>query len=152
MLSEIQQLLSLDNIPFFKEVVDSIEKQEGFNPNPYEINGLPHIGYGTLLPLTEIEAKILLLIRFGLAVMELEKNGVYQAIKNIQIIQMLSHMAYQLGVPKLMKFTDMLRALHEGNYELAERELMDSLLAKQTPNRAEFYAKIIRSQIQNKGN
>jgi lysozyme len=45
-------------------------------------------------------------------------------------------MAYQLGLTGLMKFKRFITAYDNRNYEEAAKEMLDSLWAKQTPNRA----------------
>ena len=45
-------------------------------------------------------------------------------------------MAFNLGLPKLMLFKNFKKALLENNYVKASDEMMDSLWAKQLPNRA----------------
>jgi len=48
----------------------------------------------------------------------------------------LLNMAYQLGVPGLMVFKKTLGLIREKKYEEASKEMLDSLWARQTPNRA----------------
>ena len=50
---------------------------------------------------------------------------------------MLISMAYQMGVDGLMKFKNMLKAIEDRAYSEAYIEGLDSLWAKQTPERAE---------------
>ena len=48
----------------------------------------------------------------------------------------LINMAFQLGFNGLSKFRNMLAAVQSEQYVLAASEMLDSLWAKQTPNRA----------------
>ena len=59
--------------------------------------------------------------------------------------EVLIEMAYQMGMTGLLKFKKMWRALSAENYRGAAHEMLDSLWAKQTPNRAEELAEIMRT-------
>lgn len=52
----------------------------------------------------------------------------------------LINMAFNLGVGGLLTFENMLKALQEGNLELVEHEMLDSLWAEQVGHRAEELA------------
>jgi len=54
-------------------------------------------------------------------------------------------LCFQLGLPSLLKFKNFLAEMAEGNYELAAPHLLDSLYARQTPNRANEIAEMIVS-------
>lgn len=56
----------------------------------------------------------------------------------------LLSLAYQLGIAGLMKFKKMWLALERNDFESAAKEMLDSLWAKQTPNRARRQAKTMR--------
>jgi lysozyme len=53
-------------------------------------------------------------------------------------------MAFNLGLPKLMRFQNFQAALKEKDYPKASREMLDSLWAKQLPNRSKRLAKQMR--------
>ena len=53
-------------------------------------------------------------------------------------------MAYQMGVNGLKGFKNMLRAIHDLDWEKAADELLDSNYARQTPNRAKRNAELLR--------
>ena len=57
----------------------------------------------------------------------------------------LANMAFQMGISGLIKFEKMFAALDEGDYNTAADEALDSLWARQTPNRAERVTDVIRS-------
>ena len=52
-------------------------------------------------------------------------------------------LCFQLGLPSLLKFKNFLAEMAEGNYHLAAPHLLDSLYARQTPNRANEIAEMI---------
>lgn len=119
------------------EGLQRLAQDEGFRGDPYEDHlGKPTIGYGTLLPLTEAEAALLLNHRLQEKLDELTAaapwvEGLPQPVQDV-----LANMAYQLGVGGLMKFRNFLNALQMGNYASAKPHGLDSLWARQTPNRA----------------
>lgn len=53
-------------------------------------------------------------------------------------------MAFNLGLPKLMRFQNFQQALKEKDYKKASREMLDSLWSKQLPNRSKRLAKQMR--------
>lgn len=55
------------------------------------------------------------------------------------------NMAFQLGLPRLLKFKNFRYHLNKCDYESASSEMLDSRWAKQTPNRANELAEIMRS-------
>lgn len=55
------------------------------------------------------------------------------------------NMAFQLGLPRLLKFKNFRYHLNKCDYESASSEMLDSLWAKQTPNRAKELAETMRS-------
>lgn len=122
-------------------LIEHIKEEEGFRGTPYKDTlGYLTIGYGTKLPLSKEEAEVLLVLRLENMKKEL-KGRIFKAYSDIdlpkQVWDILYHMSYQLGVPKLMNFKKMLRAIVSGNYIKASREMLDSKWALQTPNRAE---------------
>ena len=54
------------------------------------------------------------------------------------------NMAFQLGLPRLFKFKEFKEALVNRDYVSASDEMLDSRWAKQTPNRANQLAEIMR--------
>jgi len=59
----------------------------------------------------------------------------------------LINMAYQLGVNGLLGFNRTLHYLQRGDYELAAKEALDSIWAKQTPERAKRIAEQIKTGV-----
>lgn len=54
-------------------------------------------------------------------------------------------MAFNLGLPKLMRFQNFQQALRDQDYKKASFEMLDSLWAKQLPNRSKRLAKQMRN-------
>ena len=54
---------------------------------------------------------------------------------NVRLV--LCDMCFNLGIKKLLKFTRMLEAMEDRDFELAAEELLDSKYAKQVKKRAD---------------
>lgn len=122
-------------------LVEKIKESEGFVGNNYEDSlGIPTIGYGTKLPLTQAEAETILAIRLNDKISHLlqEKPIVLRLPQDKQ--EVLFEMAYQLGVGGLLRFKMMWLALENFDYKVAAAEMRDSKWRLQTPNRAEKLA------------
>lgn len=117
-------------------LLEDIKKEEGFVGVQYDDHlGNPTIGYGTLLPLTKAEAELILEHRLKTFILNVKMSLSELTIKD-EAWEILYHMAYQMGVNGLLKFKKMIKALEQEDYKTASREGLDSLWAKQTPNRA----------------
>lgn len=57
----------------------------------------------------------------------------------------LESMSYQLGFSGLCKFRKMLNALERSDFQEAANQALDSRWAKQTPNRANRHAEVIKT-------
>ena len=128
------------------DVIEMIKEHEGFRSFQYiDIRGFSTIGYGTKLPLTKEEAEILLKHRLNKKIRELiQKEPFYLKLpKKAQAV--IADMAYQLGVGGVLGFKKMWEALKKRDYKKAADEMLDSVWAKQTPNRAKELANIIRN-------
>jgi lysozyme len=122
-----------------------IKEHEGFMGMPYNDHlGNPTIGYGSLLPITEQEAELLLQHRLAKMIMELHANKPFILTLPEDKQDVLSEMAYQIGVPNLLRFVKMWEALDRRDYEKASIEMLDSKWANQTPQRAYSLAQIMK--------
>ena len=128
------------------KVIESLKQEEGFRGMPYEDTlGIPTIGYGTKLPLSEEEAELLLKHRLDKKILELNEKEPFFLELPQKAQEVIANMAYQLGVGGVLKFKKMWMALKNGDYQKAADEMLDSKWAKQTPNRAKRLSKIMRS-------
>lgn len=117
-------------------LIEDIKYEEGFRGYEYlDSVGKPTIGYGTLLPLSREEAELLLEYRLNRFISSVKAVTFNLDIKD-EAREILYHMAYQLGLPGLLKFKKMFAALKNKDYLEASRQMKDSLWYKQTPNRA----------------
>lgn len=151
-----------------KHLCDEIEADEGFEENAYDdTEGYLTIGIGfkisdperlahpELRPyalrerssITYEEARVIVEeIVEGLynPVSILFAPGRYQQFSIVQSAALLN-MAYQMGVKGLSGFRKMIAHMEGGRYDKAEDEALDSLWAKQTKNRANKVAALLKS-------
>lgn len=117
-------------------LIDDIKQEEGFKGVVYKCTeGFDTIGYGTKLPINEEEATLLLEYRLNKTRANLLSSLYNYDLPN-EVWDILLNMSYQLGVGGVLKFKKMLEALKNKDYVEASKQGMDSLWAKQTPNRA----------------
>ena len=117
-------------------LIEDIKQEEGFKGTVYKCTeGFDTIGYGTRLPLSKEESELILEYR-----LKIIKSQLTGYLYNLDIKQeawdILFNMAYQLGVRGVLNFKKMIKALEKQDYKTAAKEGLDSLWAKQTPNRA----------------
>jgi lysozyme len=133
-----------------------IKLEESYRQYPYYCSEkFPTVGYGERVgnkgdPLpnisrTEKEALQFLRTRIKDIVFQLSRqrpkawnncNEPRQAI--------LISMVYQLGMTGVLKFNNMWAALERNDFDLASKEMLDSLWAKQTKNRALRHSKTMK--------
>ena len=63
-----------------------------------------------------------------------------------EVQEVVLNMCYQLGITGVSKFRKAISALQEGEWQEAADEMLDSLWARQTSNRAEELSNIVRNQ------
>jgi lysozyme len=120
-----------------ENLIENIKKNEGFVGTPYKDSlGIPTIGYGTKLPLSEREASVILEMRLKDKIKEIEikeplMNNLPGATQEV-----IAEMCYQMGVNGVLKFKKMWSALRNFDFVKASDEMLDSRWAKQTPKRA----------------
>ena len=135
-----------------QQLVEDVKRHEGWSPTVYEdTQGYWTIGYGFLVDpawggagLTEGEGEFILKNRLQDRIVRLE--GALEFFENLSDARQraLVNMSYQLGVSGLLSFNKMLIALANGDYNRAADEALNSRWAKQTPNRAQEIADILR--------
>lgn len=129
--------------------------EEGFRSKPYLCSeGYVTIGYGQkihtdkgqdpkkfLLTVSEHEAAKFL--RTEIVELQADLESVFGGDYKKQTPDrkaVLVSMAYQLGINGLVNFKKMWKGLSIENFEMAHREALDSLWARQTPGRANRHA------------
>jgi len=131
-------------------IVASLRREEGFRSHAYK----DHLGYVTVgigrcieegvgIGLSLEEAEYLLMNDVRRCIDELGKALPWASSLDNQRKEVLVELAFQMGLPNLLKFKRMLAAMKDGQFEKASEELLDSKYAGQTPERAARYAKRI---------
>ena len=139
----------------YEELKEQIKEHEGFVPRTYKDSlGKRTIGFGHLCVEPEQWDDDKEYTRE-----ELERvfdNDFQEALKNAESLigersinfiakQVIIEMVFQLGIGGVGKFKKMWSALDNEDYGEASFQMMDSLWAKQTPNRAEKLYQKMRS-------
>ena len=76
-------------------------------------------------------------------------GGAYGLVINFDSLSdnrkiVLVSMVFQMGKTGVSKFRNMLRAINIEDFDMAAREMLDSLWAKQTPNRAKRLSEMMK--------
>lgn len=147
------------------EIKKRLEFHEGFQAKPYYCTqGKKTIGIGRNLeakPLTEAER---LVIKNPENITKQEayfllENDIKETINLLDNMvrcfskldderkYALIDMGFQMGVPGVCKFKNMLAAMDAGDFEKASKECLNSNYAKQTPARANRIARLIKTGV-----
>jgi len=138
-----------------EEVKEHIKEEEGYRDTMYRDHlGFATIGYGHLvLPRDKFKEgvkyshkELLKILDYDFAI---AKQDMESLTKDLDIVdgakEILIHMLFQLGKPKVMKFQRFFENLKKKDYIGASNEMLDSLWAKKhTPARAERLARKMR--------
>ena len=139
----------------YEELKDRIKEHEGFRNTIYKDSlGFATIGYGHLVkeddPFVEghtYSQKLLndyFEIDFTNAVMGAERLLGNQAM-NYKAKCVIIEMVFQLGMTGVSKFKNTLKAVKEEDWDTAADEMLDSVWAEQTPERANELSSTMRS-------
>jgi lysozyme len=136
----------------YSELIREIKDDEGYRNMAYKCSeGYLTIGYGTKLPLSDVEktlvkdsenvneaeAELLLSFRLEKSINELKKaKGWVIDTLTPKRREVIFNMLYQLGHINLLAFKKMWVALEAGNFHKAADEMKDSKWYNQTPVRA----------------
>ena len=138
----------LSEIDISPETIAALKRHEGYSAKIYlDTEGLRTIGFGTLIEdgISREEATLLLVHRLRKAIRELQKRKPQILTYPMSVRRALRRMAYNMGVPRLLKFKLMWAALDRGDWKTAATEALDSLWARQVGVRAERVASLIRN-------
>ena len=132
-----------------KMLIDMLTRQEGKRKFAYECtSGKISIGIGRNLEdrgLSDDEIMFLLHNDIELSQSELSKTFDWFSSLNQARQDALVSMHFNIGLSSLLKFTNTLRHLSEGNFKQASQEMLDSKWASQVGNRAIELSEIIRT-------
>ena len=132
-------------------LLNEIKNHEGFRSRVYKCTeGYDTIGYGFAIKDLELTEEIAeLILTKKLAELQLRICNAFEwFIDSPQDVQdVVTNMCYQLGLSGFSKFKKTIYYLETQQYDEAADEMLDSLWAKQTPNRAKELSNIIRSLL-----
>ena len=134
-------------------LIKQIKEHEGFRSSVYQCTeGYDTIGYGFAikdLKLDEDIAELILIRKLG----ELQDRishtfGWFYNSPDV-VKDVVTNMCYQLGISGFSKFKKTIYLIETEQYEEASVEMLDSLWAKQTPNRAKELSEEVRALASN---
>ena len=121
-------------------LIDSIKQHEGYVGIVYKDSlGIDTIGYGFAIKDLELDRDICdIILERKLKTLEDSVNIKFSWYKYMpqEIKDVVMEMCYQLGVTGVSKFKKTIAYLQDKRWEEASVEMLDSLWARQTPNRA----------------
>ena len=120
-------------------LIADIKAHEGYSKKVYKDTlGYDTIGIGFLVSSLELDedvCDIILERRLKKNEVVLQRKMPYYSNLPIEVQNIIQNMYYQLG-NRLFNFVKTLHYIENGNWKAAGMEMLDSLWAKQTPNRA----------------
>lgn len=144
-------VITAEPVPHFAEIKVHLEAEEGRVDHAYQDNlGYWTIGVGRLIDkrrggrLSDAEIDLLLANDIKAKIAGIEQWPAWQAVKDDPVrTTALISMAFQLGIEGLAGFKNSLRLIAEKQWQAAADNLLQSLWAKQTPNRAKRVTQMI---------
>ena len=131
----------------FDKTAAYIEQEEGYSPHTYRCtSGALTIGIGYNLDAGMPFDEAVLLMRHRIDKIRralLERLEWFPKLNEARQAALLS-MAYQMGLSGLLSFKRTLASIAAGDYEQASRKMLDSKWARQTPERAQRTAYMMR--------
>ena len=136
-----------------QEIVDDIKRHEGFSPTVYECSeGYDTIGYGFAIKdlyLSKEICGIILAEKLVQLEMSIDKKFDWFEDSPSIVKEVVINMCYQLGLSGFSRFKKTIYYLETEQYEEASLEMLDSLWAKQTPNRAHELSEEVKAVASN---
>ena len=121
-------------------LIESIKENEGYKSTVYtDTLGYDTIGYGFAIKDLELDEEVCdLILDKKLDKLIDATNKKFPFLRELpqDKCEVIFEMVYQLGLNGVSMFKKMLKALDNKDYDKAAAEMLDSLWAKQTPNRA----------------
>lgn len=132
------------------QLIADLKRDEGCVLNEYKDHlGFSTIGIGRLIDkrkgggISAEEAEYLLSNDIDRVAKELDGKIPWWRTLTEPQQRALCNMAFQMGIGGVLKFKSMLKALQDGNSSEARKHALDSLWAKQTPERAKRIAGLL---------
>ena len=132
--------------------IEQIKRHEGLVLHAYKDSlGYLTIGYGRLIDsakhggISDGEAEYLLQNDVSIVLSALHRNITFFNKLSTPRQAVLMNMSFQMGINGLLKFKKTLSLIEVGDYDAAADNMLKSLWAKQTPNRAAEMAEQMRT-------
>jgi len=130
-------------------LIDQIKQHEGYKSTVYQCTeGYDTIGYGFAIKdlyLSKDVCDIILTEKLAKLQSNISRKFEWFDDSPVIIKDAVTNMCYQIGLSGFSKFKKTIYYLETEQYEEASVECLDSLWAKQTPNRAKEISKQIAS-------
>ena len=129
-------------------LLEKIKKNEGYRAMVYKDSlGIDTIGYGFAIKDLELDEDIceeILVRKLKNLKDRVENKFSWYKYMPSHIKDVVLEMCYQLGVGGFSKFRKTISYLQNKQFKDASEEMLDSLWAKQTPNRAKALSNIVK--------
>ena len=123
-----------------KSLIKKIKEHEGYRASVYQCTeGFDTIGYGFAIKDLQLSEEICdIILAEKLAKLQFDISNKFDWFDDSPelVKDVVTNMCYQLGLSGFSKFKQTIYYLETEQYEEASVECLDSLWAKQTPNRA----------------
>jgi len=123
-----------------KSLIKKIKEHEGYRASVYQCTeGFDTIGYGFAIKDLQLSEEICdIILTEKLAKLQFDISNKFEWFDDSPelVKDVVTNMCYQLGLSGFSKFKKTIYYLETEQYEEASIECLDSLWAKQTPNRA----------------
>jgi len=133
------------------KLAKDLKADEGFMPNAYKDSlGYLTIGYGRLVDkqlgggITEDEASFLLENDIVRVESSLDKEFPWWRRHPENVQRAMANMCFNLGIKKFKSFKNTLELIKNGSYNAAADNALQSLWARQVPNRAKKVTDLLR--------
>ena len=139
-LTVYQDTLGIDTVGIGRNL-----KDRGISPEVLSYMDIPNMAIVYTEGINEADARYLALN--DIKIVENELCKVHTCVDDLDAVRqlILMDMAFNMGVPRLCKFKKMWNAIHEGNFDAASLEMMDSKWAREVGSRARKLADAMKS-------
>ena len=132
-------------------LIESVKKNEGYRSMVYKDSlGIDTIGYGFAIKDLELDEDIceeILVRKLKDLQYSIKKKFHWFEDMPPHIKDVVMEMCFQLGVGGFSKFKKTISYLENKQFKNASVEMLDSLWAKQTPNRAKALSNIVKEVV-----
>ena len=123
-----------------KSLIKKIKEHEGYRASVYQCTeGFDTIGYGFAIKDLQLSEEICdIILAEKIAKLQFDISNKFEWFDDSPTLvkDVVTNMCYQIGLSGFSKFKKTIYYLETEQYEEASIECLDSLWAKQTPNRA----------------